>query len=448
MTNWVNLGVTIPMKVSGIFRGRGTPRTCTATSSFTEPYMYLGLAIMFSNMPKFSKGLTTGNLFVARRKHLQETRASASRPISPATDLHKKVLPTRKSRLSEAGDVIQLVSPMVQAAAWAIPVAGLTLKAAVDGFLCVMQMVDTKNRNKADLERLASRVRSLLEFLSREPQPRDEEAARRMMDLSRRLEAISRRLSEIQRCRGFTLACSSVTKDIAGCRTDVNEFLLDYDVHSRTTMEKQLEQILSLVVSPRGCVTLVDAVGHEHEVPLSYCASFQQLKDMLRVLLRPGRSGASVQRRYIESGKFDFCIDDGKRVVQLSGDSHKQWNVEAGTKVVMRVVFEQMTEFSATYMCHLCGTPNNLVSFGNSKEWLIDGSADCYACKGRFQISVQLRPSWWNVTEEGQATQSKDQIDMETRHCICNFHVMQIRVCARTWHEADANWFLDFASSG
>lgn len=201
-------------------------------------------------MPKFSKGLTTGNIFVIRRKHPQETRASASRPISPATDLHRKVLPTSKSRLSEAGDVIQLVSPMVQAAAVAIPVAGPTLKAAVDGFLCVMQMVETRNRNKADIEGLASRVRSLLEFLSREPQPRDEEAARRMMDLSRRLEATSCRLSEMQRRRGFTLACSSMTKDIAACRTDVNEFLLDYDVRNQTTMERQLEQILSLVVSP------------------------------------------------------------------------------------------------------------------------------------------------------------------------------------------------------
>ncbi|KAI6018714.1 hypothetical protein BKA83DRAFT_1684352 [Pisolithus microcarpus] len=236
----------------------------------------------------------------------------------------------------------------------------------------------SRNRNKADIEGLASRVRSLLEFLSREPQPRDEEAARRMMDLSRRLEATSCRLSEMQRRRGFTLACSSMTKDIAACRTDVNEFLLDYDVRNQTTMERQLEQILSLVVSPRGCVTLVDAVGHEHEVPLNYCASFQQLEDMLRVLLKHGRSGASVQRRYIESGKFDFCIDDGKRVVQLSDDSNKQWNIDAGTKVVMRVVFERMSEFSATYTCHLCGTSNNLVSFGELKECLIDGSADWF----------------------------------------------------------------------
>lgn len=53
-----------------------------------------------------------------------------------------------------------------------------------------------------------------------------------------------------------------------------------------------------------------------------------------------------------------------------------QWNIDAGTKVVMRVVFEQMSEFSATYTCHLCGTSNNLVSFGELKECLIDGSAD------------------------------------------------------------------------
>jgi hypothetical protein len=104
----------------------------------------------------------------------------------------------------------------------------------------------------------------------------------------------------------------------------------------------------------------------------------QQLKDMLPVLLTLGRSGASVQRRYIESGKFDFCIDDGKRVAQVTSGSNEWPNIEAGTKVVMRVVFEQETEFSATYTCHLCGAPNNLVSLSKAKEWLTDGSVDWF----------------------------------------------------------------------
>jgi hypothetical protein len=101
---------------------------------------------------------------------------------------------------------------------------------------------------------------------------------------------------------------------------------------------------------------------------------------MLPVLIPLERSGASVQRRYITSGKFDFCIDDDKNVMLLNSDSNAWQNIEAGTRIVMRVIFEQLASFSATYKCHLCGTPNKLVSFSGFKlsEWLTDGSLDWF----------------------------------------------------------------------
>ncbi|KAI6008971.1 hypothetical protein EDC04DRAFT_2775000 [Pisolithus marmoratus] len=170
-----------------------------------------------------------------------------------------------------------------------------------------------------------------------------------------------------------------------------------------------------LLVSPRDCAILIDAVGHEHKVPLEYCTSLQQLKNMITVLLTPERTGASVQRRYFESGKFDLCIDDGQRVVQLSSGSNEWPNIEPGTKIVMRVVFEQAKIFSATYTCHLCGTPNNLpppIGF----EWVTDGSVDCHECKGRFQISLQLSRRVATRSDVGN-----DLLDTETRHCIRNF---------------------------
>ena len=46
----------------------------------------------------------------------------------------------------------------------------------------------------------------------------------------RRLEVTSLKLMDMQGGRGFTLAYNSVTKDIAGCKTDVNDFLLEYAV--------------------------------------------------------------------------------------------------------------------------------------------------------------------------------------------------------------------------
>jgi len=167
--------------------------------------------------------------------------------------------------------------------------------------------------------------------------------------------------------------------------------------------------------SPRDCAVLIDAVGHEYKVPLEYCKSFQQLKDMLPVLIPPERSGASVQSRYITSGKFDFSIDEGKKVTLLTNDSNVWRNIGAGTRIVMRVIFERRAFFSATYECCLCGAQNELVLSSNSSEWLTDGSLDCHACKGRFQISINR--------DRKQGV--NDRIDTETQHCIRNFRVKQ-----------------------
>ena len=96
---------------------------------------------------------------------------------------------------------------------------------------------------------------------------------------------------------------------------------------------------------------------------------------MFLTLLKPNRSGASVQRRYIESGKFDFCVDDGEQVEQLTSDSVGWQSIESGTTIVMRVIFEQMGRFSRTYICHLCGASNDVVSgvTHGSVDWFVHG---------------------------------------------------------------------------
>jgi len=141
--------------------------------------------------------LPTGRVFTIRirKKRPCECGGSTSHPGPPTTDSPESRL------LSEAGEIIQLVSPMVQAVAGAIPVAGTPLKAAVDGLLYIIQMIDvghlfgmttafllialqTTKRNKAALNDLASRIHRLLEFLSHQPQPRDEVEARRRTTLA------------------------------------------------------------------------------------------------------------------------------------------------------------------------------------------------------------------------------------------------------------------------
>ena len=81
--------------------------------------------------------LPVGKVFAVRmrKKPPHETGSVTSEPSPPATD-------PPDSRLSEAVDVIQLVSPMVQAVAGVIPVAGTPLQAAVGGLLYIIQIVD------------------------------------------------------------------------------------------------------------------------------------------------------------------------------------------------------------------------------------------------------------------------------------------------------------------
>ena len=143
--------------------------------------------------------LSTGRVFTIRihkKRPCESTRCSTSLLGPSTTD------PPESRLLSEAGDVFQLVSPMVQAVAGAIPVVGTPLKAAVNGLLYIIQIIDvghllcitsvllialpTNKHNKAALNDLASQVRRLLEFLSHwhQPQPLDEMEARRRTALA------------------------------------------------------------------------------------------------------------------------------------------------------------------------------------------------------------------------------------------------------------------------
>ena len=134
------------------------------------------------------------SIFRSRKKRSGETGGSISHPNPPTTK-------SRGSRLlSDAGDVIQLVSPMVQVVAGAIPVAGTSLQAAVGALICIVQMIDvghlfcttaflliasqTTKRNKTAINDLSVRLYRLLEFLSLEPQPRDEVEAKRRKSLA------------------------------------------------------------------------------------------------------------------------------------------------------------------------------------------------------------------------------------------------------------------------
>ncbi|KAG1773400.1 hypothetical protein EDD22DRAFT_201127 [Suillus occidentalis] len=171
-----------------------------------------------------------------------------------------------------------------------------------------------------------------------------------------------------------------------------------------------------------GCVTLVDATGHEHPISVTFCTSFQQLNEMLQVLFKRDSIEAQLQRRYMEQGQYDLCIDDDRQVTRLTSQG---WPIiEAGTTIVMRVVFEQKAYYGVDYKCHFCGAANRSGA-KYSLQRQVDCSINCRVCKRRFQIScrsISAKPNTQNPFPGNEAEM----------HLIRNFHIQQTVCCHET----------------
>ncbi|KAG1817852.1 hypothetical protein EV424DRAFT_1407359 [Suillus variegatus] len=174
-----------------------------------------------------------------------------------------------------------------------------------------------------------------------------------------------------------------------------------------------------------GCVTLVDATGRHQAISVNWCTSYKQLNHMLRVLFERDAIEAQIQRRYIEEGKYDLCIDEGKQVTPLTSDN---WSsIEPGTKIVMRVTIQQeISSLSGVdYRCHFCGAVNRLGA--RSVKYEYRGrtvcSTECRECKRCFQITR----SFVDSTEPFYNSDANHKADAETL-LVRNFHVQEIVV--------------------
>jgi hypothetical protein len=252
------------------------------------------------------------------------------------------------------------------------------------------------------------------------------------------------------------LASTSVTQAIAGCFMDIDRYLADYllsfqiqsqhDIHEELMIlrrqqeyhQKLLITVQSLVIGSQSsmgpsaslaaialdCVTLVDATGHHHAISVNCCSSYQQLNNILRVLLDRDVVEAQIQRRYIEKGEYDLCIDEGTQVTPLT--SHEWSSIEAGTKIVMRVTIQQEAASlsEVDYKCHFCGAVNRLGigSVRYQSRGRAVCSTDCRECKRRFQITRTIIPV--NRGIQSSNSDSNRTTDTEMR-LIRNFHIQQ-----------------------
>ncbi|KAG1814669.1 uncharacterized protein BJ212DRAFT_1481872 [Suillus subaureus] len=354
--------------------------------------------------------------------------------------------PWSASPAREASDIAQVALPLVQAFTGVIPLVGAPMKAAIGGLLGILQVVNTCDQNKAALDDLTSRLHRLYYHLCNAPPALDPLEHSRRDILARKLQDTSTRLKKLHKRR---LAYTSVTQAITGCSTDIDRYLMECLWSSQMQSQRETHELF--IISRRrqegpqnieqsfarasashltgtvalGCVTLVDATGHNHAISLNLCASFQQFNNMLRVLFERGAKEAQIQRRYIEEGKYDLCVDEGTQVTPLTSD--KWSSIEPGTTIVMRVTIQQKTRSSieVDYRCHFCGAVNRLDA--KSVKYRSGGrtvcSTDCRECKRRFQITRDQHK--WST--RSSHSDFNHMTNAETL-LVRNFHVEQIPV--------------------
>ncbi|KAI6168837.1 hypothetical protein EDD17DRAFT_1523098 [Pisolithus thermaeus] len=350
--------------------------------------------------------------------------SSNSFQVSTAPDQQRSVV-VSSSRTSQVlslhniSDTMQIALPMVQAAAAAIPVVGAPLASVIGELLAVIQVINTSTRNREALDGLTRRLYTLSCHIANAPtaQTPFEDRSRQVL-----IKALEDATNQLRKAQSRIHGSIQLTQDINGCVSKINdsiqEFMLSSQFQLLSIMQTNFDSISRFMVGkderlPAGmtvsCAVVVDATGEEHRMPLDQCCSFDRLIAFLPGILsqcRPDK--ADIQRWYIDRGQYDFVIDNGTNIAQLTRESDIWSTIEPGTKIVMRVITTEVSRtFSASYQCH-CGKWNEVkVDQGAVLDVLKDGFIiTCYYCERRFQITVTMARK--KLRAQGENSESKD----------------------------------------
>ncbi|KAI6042035.1 hypothetical protein EDC04DRAFT_1077284 [Pisolithus marmoratus] len=342
--------------------------------------------------------------------------ASNSFHVSPAPDRQPStvVSASKTSHIlspHNVSDAIQITLPMVQAIAEGIPVAGAPLKAVIGGLLSVLQIIDKHVQNREDLDDLTRLLYDLSCHIANAPTAQSCSEEARRQALIKVLEDTTIKLNRMHSCISGS---TRLTNEIAACFRNINGHLLLYKVSSEMQIQNDLHHLTMHVetLSTRfqsvmqfldaghlptamtaGCVIVVDATGLEHNMLVDQCNSLDLLNAFLPGILKQCQPDkAQIQQWYIDRGQYDFVIDNGTNVAQLTRESDIWPTIQPGTKIVMRVIITEVSrKKSATHQCR-CGAWNNYEVERALAQCCI---ITCYHCQRRYQITL---------TEEGEAT--------------------------------------------
>ncbi|KAI5989756.1 hypothetical protein EDD15DRAFT_1300871 [Pisolithus albus] len=191
-----------------------------------------------------------------------------------------------------------------------------------------------------------------------------------------------------------------LTQDLAGCSGKINDYLLEFTALSQMQLQADLHRVIALLQAhptptertiTTGCVILVDATGREHNMLLDQCRSFERLLAFLPGILHQCRPDeAWIQQWYIDRGQYDFVIDNGTDVTQLTRESDIWSTIQPETKIVMRIIAMRIAKRAfPRYQCY-CGTWSYFeVDEAAALHALEHGvTITCHHCQRRFQITL------------------------------------------------------------
>ncbi|KAG1868013.1 hypothetical protein C8R48DRAFT_127264 [Suillus tomentosus] len=351
-----------------------------------------------------SLGDDLGKVFAVRRRRPTVTEIGCTQRSSSITDWHEDgsiptdiqcalplLLPSHSSAIHSVSATSELgldVSTNVSSArySWSvssareasdpssISIAGppMEVAQAIARLLAILQAIYGHGQHTADLDRLTSRLHRLVNwYLWSAATARDPFEQSRMDSLISILQETSGQLKFLHK-RGL-----SYTQAVARCSIEIDRYLLG-------CLWFQMQQSQNNMHDMRE-----GRQNHEHPIPVNFHTSFQQLNKMLQVLFE--RDSIAARNNVIEEGQYELSIDRG---TQLARPTIHEWSsIEAGTKTVMRVIFEQQGTSGVDYQCHFCGVVNRLgvetiMHLLELFQRQAGCSIDCQICERRFQISL------------------------------------------------------------
>lgn len=315
-------------------------------------------------------------------------------------------------------DAAQSTLPVVQAGVAVIPVVGSQLAAVSGGILTIAQLMDRRTQNSEGLDNLARRLCTLAcrianALLPTTQNPFEEDNRRRFLNV---LNEVAVKLREMRMCKLWSVRLS---RDIAACDQIMDRAFWEYTAFS------QMNHLPAVVTT--ACVVVVDATGEEHNMLLEHCRSFEQLRGFLPGILEKCRPDKRhIQEWYIDRGQYDFVIDSGTNITQLTRESDDWSTLQKGTRIVLRAIITEVSrKFSPRYKCY-CGKWIE-VNVDECTVYASEGGFTiiCHYCERRSQIALTTEKIL--SSEQGERSPSSDDgLTMEDKCLIRNFCRKQV----------------------